>query len=123
MISVLPGFPENVLAFACAGQVTRADYRDILIPAVKAALERHRRVRVYYEVPAEFTGIDAAAVWEDFLVGMEHLSRWERMAVVSDVGWIRQAVNAFRFLMPGRLRVFPVSETAEARQWIAADIG
>lgn len=121
MIRLLTGFPDNVLAAACEGQVTRQDYASVLIPAVEAVLQRHPRVRVYYEVTPQFTGIDAGAVWEDFAVGIGHLSRWERMAAVTDVEWIRFAVNAFRFLMPGRLRVFPLSERDEARRWITAD--
>jgi hypothetical protein len=121
MIRLLTGFPDNVLAAACEGHVTRQDYDDVLIPAVNAALERHPKVRLYYEVTPQFTGITAGAVWEDFLVGIEHLSRWERMAVVTDVEWIRFTMNAFRFLLPGRLRVFRVDETDEARRWIAAD--
>jgi len=52
---------------------------------------------------------------------MEHLQRWERMAVVSDVEWICLAMNAFRVLLPGRLRLFPVTEIDEARRWITAD--
>lgn len=122
MIRLLPGFPDNVLALACEGQVTRQDYEIVLIPAAEAALQRHEQVRVYYEVAtAQFAGIDAGAVWEDFRVGLGHMSRWERMAVVTDVGWIRLAVNAFRFLMPGRLRVFALGERDDARRWIVAD--
>ncbi len=121
MIRLLTGFPDNVLAAACEGQVTRRDYEEVLVPAANAALQRHQKVRVYYEITPQFTGIDAGAVWEDFRVGMGHLSRWERMACVTDVEWIRFAVNAFRFLMPGTLRVFPVNETDEARRWIVAD--
>jgi SpoIIAA-like len=120
MIELLTGFPENVFAVACSGHVTRDDYRTVLIPAVEAALQRHPKLRVYYEVTPQFSGIDAGAVWEDFSVGMGHLSRWERMACVTDVEWIRLAVNAFRFLMPGNLRVFPVAEAAEAQRWINA---
>jgi hypothetical protein len=45
-------------------------------------------------VTLQFSGIDAGAVWEDFRVGMEHLSRWERMAVVTDVEWLRLARSA-----------------------------
>ncbi len=121
MIRLLDGFPENVLAAACEGQVTRPDYETVLIPAVEAALQRHQKLRIYYETTPQFTGIDAGAVWEDFSLGIGHLPRWERMACVTDVEWIRFAVNAFRFLMPGRLRVFPVSERDEARRWIVAD--
>ncbi|MGO9057741.1 MAG: STAS/SEC14 domain-containing protein [Candidatus Binataceae bacterium] len=53
-------------------------------------------------------------------MGVEHLSRWERVAVVTDVDWIRHAVYVFRFLMPGEIRVFAVSEAAAAREWITA---
>jgi SpoIIAA-like len=121
MIRLLSGFPENVLAVACEGQVSRQDYEEVLIPAVTAALQRHPKLRLYYEVTPQFAGIEAGAVWEDFRLGMAHLSRWERMAVVTDVEWIRLAMNAFRFLLPGRLRVFPASAVSEARRWIAAD--
>jgi stage II sporulation SpoAA-like protein len=62
--------------------------------------------------------MEPGAMWEDFKIGIEHLSRWERVAVVSDVDWIKHAVNAFRFLMPGEGRIFATSETAAAREWI-----
>jgi hypothetical protein len=91
----------------------------VLIPAAKRALQSHSKVRVYYDVSPEFALIDAGAIWEDFRVGVGHLSRWERVAVVADVGWIRQTVNAFRFLMPGELRVFPLKEADDARRLIA----
>ncbi|WP_422302220.1 STAS/SEC14 domain-containing protein, partial [Candidatus Binatus sp.] len=48
------------------------------------------------------------------------LSRWERVAVVTDVAWIRHAVGAFRLLMPGAMRVFPSDQASEARKWIVA---
>lgn len=121
MIEALPGFPPSVLAFACHGQVTRQDYERVLVPAVEAHLKTPGQVRLYYEIGADFEGIDAGAVVEDFKVGVEHLSRWERMTVVSDVDWIRTAVRAFAFLLPGRLRVFHRDHAADARQWIASD--
>ena len=52
--------------------------------------------------------------------GVEHLTRWERVAVVTDVEWIRLAVNLFRFLVPGGVKVFPTAQAAEARRWVAA---
>jgi hypothetical protein len=66
--------------------------------------------------------MDAGAVWEDFRIGVGHLSGWERIAVVTDVDWVRLAINAFRFLVRGEIRIFPTSETAEARRWIAAEL-
>ncbi len=120
MIEKLTGFPDNILAFACSGQVTGQDYDEVLIPAVEAALASHKRVRLYYEIGADLRGIDADAVVSDFKVGMKHLMRWEQIALVSDVAWIRNTVRAFGFLLPGRLRVFHADEAQAARAWILA---
>ena len=123
MIEILGGFPDNVVAFAARGRVTRKDYADVLIPKVDQILARHGRIRCYYELGADLAAVEAGAIWEDLKVGLEHLSRWERVAVVTDVDWIRHAVGAFRFLMPGEIRVFSVDLAAQARAWISAPSG
>jgi hypothetical protein len=120
MIEHLKSFPGNVLAFVCHGQVTKQDYATVLIPAVEKALKEHDKVRLYYETAPDFSGIDPSAVWEDTKVGVSHLLRWERVAVVTDVEWIKQTMKFFSFMLPGELRVFPTREAAAARTWIAA---
>lgn len=120
MIEALKDFPDNVAAFACHGRVTQRDYATVLVPAVEQKLKQHERVRLYYETAADFAGIEPGAVWEDTKVGIEHWQRWERMAVVTDVEWIRLTMKAFGFLMPGELKVFPTSEAAKARAWLVA---
>lgn len=120
MIEALTGFPDNIAAFACRGRVTKTDYLDVVVPAVEAALKRHDKVRVYYEIGADFEAIDPLAVWEDIKVGLGHLSHWERIAVVSDVAWIGRSMEAFSFLIPGEMKFFSTREKADARSWIAA---
>jgi hypothetical protein len=122
MIEMLQGFPEGVVAAVAKGRVTRMDYDEVLVPAVEAAFRRRDKVRCYYEIGEEFSGMDAGAVWEDFRVGFGHLVGWARIAVVTDVDWIRHAINCFRFLVPAEIRIFPTSEVAEARRWIVADL-
>ncbi|MGO8778304.1 MAG: STAS/SEC14 domain-containing protein [Rhodomicrobium sp.] len=118
MIEQLQGFPENTLAFAGRGQVTKADYDGILTPAVEKAFAGHQRLRLYYELGPDFTGIDGDAIMEDFKIGMHYLTRWERMAVVTDVPWIIQTISLFSFLLPGALKVFPTKDADQARSWI-----
>lgn len=120
MILQLQGFPETVLAFAGRGQVTKADYAAVAIPAVEKALASHDRLRVYYELGADFAGIDADAIMEDFKLGMQHLAHWERFAIVTDVEWIVQATPLFSFLMPGAMKVFATKDIEQARSWIVA---
>jgi hypothetical protein len=120
MIEIVPNFPDNIIALTCKGQVTRHDYETILVPYVEKTLESHKKVRLYYEIGCDFVGVDPGAVWEDFKVGVEHLMRWERIAIVTDVDWIRHTMGVFGFLMPGEIRIFPTTETLEARDWIAS---
>jgi SpoIIAA-like len=120
MIVQLPGFPENVIAFAGRGQVTKADYVSTLIPVVEKALAGHDRLRLYYELGGDFAGMDADAIMEDFKIGMQHLSRWERAAVVTDVQWIAHAISLFGFLMPGAIKVFSTIDADQARLWIVS---
>jgi hypothetical protein len=122
MIEHLDGFPSNVAAFVCRGRVTKEDYHTVLVPAVRNALRAHGKVRLYYETDTDFAGIDPGAVWEDFKVGVEHLTRWERVAVVTDVAWIKHTVRFFSFLLPGATRLFSRSEAAQAREWIVAEL-
>ena len=119
MIEVLE-FPNNVLGFACHGNVTKEDYETVLVPAVESALKGGGKLRLYYETAGDFGGIEPGAVWDDVKVGLEHLTRWERFAVVTDIEWIRHTMKFFSFLMPGEMRVFSKAEAAEARKWIVS---
>ncbi len=120
MIETLDGFPEGIIAFRAKGLVTKRDYDDVLLPKAEEAFGRHAKLRFYYELGTDFSGIQPGAMWEDLKLGIEHFSRWQRIAVVTDVEWIRLAVNLFRFLVPGKTRLFAMGEAAEARRWIAA---
>jgi len=120
MIEHLTDFPPNVLAFACKGQVTAREYDEVLVPVVERALKRAGKMRLYYRVDADFTGIEPGAVWEDVKVGMDHLTRWERIAVVTDVAWIAHTIQAFGFLMPAKVKVFSLAEAEAARVWVEA---
>lgn len=118
MLERMQGLPDNVLGIEAKGKVTGTDYESLLIPAVEEILERHDRIRSLYQLGEEFEGFDAKAVWDDAKVGLSHIRSWERVAVVTDIGWIRTTITAFGFVMPGEVRVFENRELAEARQWI-----
>jgi hypothetical protein len=118
MVEQIPDLPDNVLGFAAKGTVTANDYQSVIIPAVEALFSRRSKARFLYQLGEDFSGFEAAAMWDDTKLGLKHLSGWERMAVVSDVEWIRAAVKIFGLAIPGHVRVFHNSELAEAKRWI-----
>ena len=120
MIEILKNFPDNVIAISCEGQVTKEDFGEILVPAILEALKQHDKIRLFYKTSASFTGYDAGAIWEDLKIGVEHPTRWERIAVVTDVDWIVQMMRLFSFLFPCPTKLFTSSEAAQANAWIIA---
>lgn len=119
MLELLPGFPDHIVAIVAHGHITRQDYTEVLIPKVERAFKGREKIRFYYETGEDFAGIDPAAAWEDFKLGMTHLTGWERAAIVTDVAWMRMALHAFQFMIPGEVRLFAQTDAAEARRWIA----
>ena len=122
MIEVLPGFPDNVLAFAYHGQVTKDDYEKVLLPEFDDRLRRHEKVRIYVEIPRDLEGFDVGAIWDDQKLGFGHFFDWDRCVIVTDVGWAKHVAKFsehFGFLWPGQYRSFAESEAAQARAWIA----
>ncbi len=116
MIELIKELPDNVVGILARGRVTNEECDNVLRPAMEASLKRHNKIRLYYEVGSRFPG----AGWDDLDIAIDHLPQWERIAVVTDTGWVRQTVNAMRFLIASEVRVFTTLETAEGRAWIAS---
>jgi hypothetical protein len=112
--------PGETLGFRLSGKVDRDEYFQLLDP-VKARLERGEKVSFLVATAPEFDGIDLAALWEDVKqapsIGLKHRSSWERMAVVTDKDWMRNAIAAVGWLVPGEIRVFEPGELEEAKAW------
>ena len=120
MIEIIQGLPANVIGVRAKGRVTADDYKHVLIPAVEAALKGRDRIRLYYDC-SDFESIASGAMLEDFKIGLRDMPHWERMAVVTDIEWIKLVIGAFAFMIHGDVKIFLPSQVSEARRWISAD--
>ncbi|UCG73626.1 MAG: STAS/SEC14 domain-containing protein [Chromatiales bacterium] len=123
MIEVMDDFPDSVLAVRARDRVTAEDYRDVLTPAVEDKLSRHPKLRLLYHLGPDFTRFTTTALWDDARLGFHHLRDFERIALVTDVGWIgKLARTAGR--APGiDISVFPNAEIEAASAWIRDGLG
>ena len=119
MVERIPNLPDSVVGVTAKGTVTAADYDSVIIPAVEAVFARYGKARFLCHLGDEFEGIDAGAAWDDTKLGFKHLTGWEKMAVVTDIDWIRTAIRLFGLAIPGHVRVFRNGELADATRWIA----
>jgi hypothetical protein len=116
MIELINDLPRNVVGISVRGRVTREECHNILAPAIVRSLRWRDRIRLYYELGSRFPG----SGWDDLDLGFENAARCERIAIVTDIAWVRLTVRAIRFLIPGEIRVFDTSEAERARAWITA---
>ena len=117
MITELSDMPAGVIGFETSGKIRAEDYRDVVLPALERAAATGE-VR-FVMVMRDFDGMSGGAVWQDLKVGIEHLRAWKRIAVVTDITWIRDLTSLFGWMTPGETRTFPLAQRDEAIAWAA----
>jgi hypothetical protein len=122
VIETLAAMPAGTIGFRATGELTGMDYRDVLVPALRAAVESGS-VRAVFVIGPEYDGFDLGAVKEDVKglapLALEHREAWKRLAAVTGVEWIGKAVGTFAWLMPGEVKVFALDELEQAKDWVA----
>lgn len=122
MIEPLDDMPSGTIGFRATGRVTKDEYRDVLLPVMRAAAEAGD-VRMVFAVGPDFERFDPGALLEDTKVGLTlgigHLDAWKRTALVTDVDWIKKALHMFAWLTPGEVQVFEPDRLDDAKAWVA----
>ena len=118
MINELTGLPEGVIGFEASGKIAAEDYRDVILPSLEQAAKQGD-VR-FLIVMRDFDGISGGAIWQDLKIGIEHLHAWKRIALVTDISWMSHLTDLFGWMTPGETKTFPLSQQAQAIQWLTA---
>ena len=117
MIQELSDLPEGVIGFEASGKIRAEDYRDVVLPALERAAATGE-VR-FVMVMRDFDGMSGGAVWQDLKVGIEHLRAWKRIALVTDIAWMRDLTSLFGWMTPGEVKTFPLAQREAAIEWAA----
>ena len=120
MIERLTDLPAGVEGLRAKGKVTREDYEGVVQPVLDEARSQGRRLRFLYHFGPEFHGFTAGAAWEDARLGLRYLRLFERCAIVSDIGWIRESSRLVGVLMPCPVGVFGNDQWKEALAWLTS---
>ncbi len=118
MIRELGDLPAGVIGFEASGTLRAEDYRDVVVPALVRA-SASGEVRFVIIIP-EFHGMSGGALWEDLKVGIDNLRAWKRIALVTDIEWMKHVTRLFGWMTPGELRQFPLMRRDEAIAWAAS---
>lgn len=119
MIEKIANLPSGIDGVRSSGKLTREDYDAVIVPLVDGALRDHRKLRCLVEIP-DYAGITPSAAFEDLSLGLRVLRAFDGCAIVTDLGWISELTRFAAFLMPYPVRVFPITERAQAIEWLVA---
>jgi len=122
MVEALEEMLPGTIGFRASGRVTADEYREVLLPAVKAAVESGE-VRMLFAVGPGFERFEPGALVQDSKIGLtlgiSHWQSWKRTAVVTDVDWVEHSVRMFTWLAPGDVKLFDLDDLDEAKAWVA----
>jgi hypothetical protein len=123
VIERLADMPPGTIGFRVTGEIERDDYDEVLTPALQAAMEAGP-LRTLYVIET-LDEIEPSALWADarlgFDAGVRHRDAWVRSAIVTDLDWLARATKLFAWLIPGEVRVMPLSELEQAKTWVAGN--
>ena len=124
MIEPLEDTPAEVIGFRVTGEMTDADYADVLAPALKqAAGEGEVRLLLVgaegFDLGSLKSRFEDARKDPEFDLG--HGKDWRRVAVVAEANFfIRQLFPGLAKVIPVEVKLFDPKHEADARTWVAA---
>ncbi len=117
-VTLMAGLPDDTVGVSVSGVIDAEDYAQTIVPAIDAALARHEKINLIYQVGAEFESFTPGALLSDTRLGTSHLTRFRKVAVVTDIPWMRGATRVFAPLVPAEVRVFADRELEAAKAWV-----
>jgi hypothetical protein len=118
VITVIEDLPAGIIGFEASGEVSAEDYRGTLDPLVERATSSGTKVRALAVLGSD-VDYKSGAMLEDAKLGLRNWSAWERVAIVSDDGRLREAIHLLGWMVPGEVQVFPADRRADAIAWLS----
>lgn len=119
MIQIIPNLPANVAGFRATGEVNKDDYTNILIPEVERILKQEGEIRFLLELDNSLKDFTLGAIVQDLGIGVKHLMKWHKMAIVSNSNGIRKFTDFFSYIAPGEAKGFEHDELPQAIAWVS----
>lgn len=121
MLRRLEDMPAGTLGFEAIGDVEDDDWEETVEPVLREWIASGGKVRMLYVLGPRSREVEGEAMTADVGFRARHASSFERVAVVSDEDWMRPALAALSFLVPGKAKAFRTAELESAKAWLAED--
>ena len=119
MIEQIKNLPDNMVGFRAMAMVTKEDFENIIIPEVEKIVAKTGKLNYMLVLDTNVKDFTAGAWMQDALLGLKHLTKWNRAAIVTDDAVIHQFTTVFSALMPGEFKGFKKIDMDIAVAWVS----
>ena len=119
MIHLLDNLPSNIVGFKATGEITEKDFTETVMPKVKALIDKTNKLNYLLVLETSLNNFTMGAWMKDAMMGVNHITKWNRAAIVSDVAAIRNFTNIFSYVIPGEFKGFEHKDLQEAIDWVS----
>lgn len=117
MITQIQNLPDNMVGFKANGDITESDFTNLVMPKVAEQIQRLGKLNYMLVLETPLSHFTLGAWFKDAIMGVKHLSKWNRAAIVSDVESIRKFTDMFSIVMHGEFKGFERKNIQDAIDW------
>jgi len=110
---------QNLVAFEFQGEVSKADFDSVIMPAVNDLVENYDELNLVYYINTELKNFDVGAWWQDAMLGLKNITKWHKAAIVTENSAVQKFTELFGIIMPGSFKAFDKEQLQEAIDWAA----
>jgi hypothetical protein len=120
MIEIIKDLPASIVGFMATGKVTKDDYETVLFPQLGRYLQTAHRIDYLFVMDTSPENFTIGAWLEDVWLRIKEISKWRRVAIVTNAGNFRRLTETVGHLFPGEYKGFNRHELDKAVQWLAS---
>jgi hypothetical protein len=119
MLQLLHDMPPFVVAVRATGKVTKDDFDKVLLPAFDRVARAYDGIHFLLVLDNDISDFTLGAWWDDMKAGIQHFTKWKKIAVVTDSPVVEKFSDFFTLLTPGKSKGYKKHELVQAKTWIA----
>lgn len=119
MIEQLAGIPDNIAAFRASGEVTKDDFTKNVIPVINDLVNKYNELNYLMLIDTPLSNFSGGAWMEDILLGFSKLTKWNRVAILTDMDTVNWFTDVFSYLVPGEYKGFYPEQLPAAIEWLS----
>lgn len=119
MLQYINDLPAHVVGIHAVGEVKREDIKQVLIPKLNETVRKQGEINYLLILETDIKNFTIGALLQDISAGLKHYTRWNKIAVVTDQKSVLWLSNAFRVMIPGQSKGYPLDKLDEAIIWVS----